>query len=317
MKGSAALIERVSAVADSAALGLAMRAWPEAEREAYEQALTATVRAGQARQVLLAAARVSGRLVAAQLGQVLPGKVAVVWPPAFERSGLGDEGALAPLLFARVLASAAVEGAELAQALTSVGDEKIQRQFQAGGFTRMAELLYLCAEVEGGSVQERALPFELAPFELAPFREGDGPRLAALVERTYAGTLDCPGLDGLRRTEDVLAGYRAVGQFRPELWSFVRWQGADVGCLLVNLHPEVRHAEIVYLALVPEVRGRGWGEWLAGQACAAARGAACERVVLAVDAANAPAIGMYQRAGFQEFDRRYVWVARLFGDVRK
>lgn len=312
MKGSAASIERVSAVADTAALGLAMRAWPEAEREAYEQSMMATLRAGEERQVLLAAARVSGRLVAAQLGQVLPGKVAVVWPPVVERTGLGDDGALVPLLFAQVLASARAEGAELAQALTSASDVEIQQHFLAGGFTRMAELLYLFAELEGRPAGEMELPFELAPLGV-----GDGRRLASVVERTYAGTLDCPGLDGLRRTEDVLAGYRAVGQFRPELWSIVRWQDADVGCLLVNLHPEVRHAEIVYLALVPEARGRGWGELLAGQACVAARQAACERVVLAVDATNGPAIGMYQRAGFQEFERRCVWIARLFGDGHK
>jgi len=307
-------IERAGASTDNVALRLATSVWPEAEREAYAQAMAATLRAGQERQILLIAARQGERLVAAQVGQVLPGNVALVWPPAVERADFSEDAttALVQNLFAQLLASAAVEGAELAQALTAVGDAVAQQQLQVGGFTRMAELRYLCAKIEGGPVREVALPFELSPFH-----DDDLQRLAALVERTYAGTLDCPGLDGLRSTQDVLRGYQAVGEFRPELWSFVRWQGADVGCLLLNLHPDVRHAEIVYLALVPEVRGRGWGELLARRACAAGRQASCERVVLAVDALNEPAIRMYERSGFHEFDRRCVWTAELFGARRK
>jgi ribosomal protein S18 acetylase RimI-like enzyme len=87
--------------------------------------------------------------------------------------------------------------------------------------------------------------------------------------------------------------------------------GQDIGCLLVNLHPEVRHAEIIYLALVPEVRGRQLGKLLVRQAQWLARQAGCERLVLAVDAANDPAILMYGATGFVEWDRRSVWVRAL------
>ena len=72
---------------------------------------------------------------------------------------------------------------------------------------------------------------------------------------------------------------KASGEFRPELWQIARHEDDDVGCLLVNLHPDVKHAEIVYLAVVPEVRGRGWGleltrhaQWLARQADVRASG---------------------------------------------
>jgi ribosomal protein S18 acetylase RimI-like enzyme len=65
------------------------------------------------------------------------------------------------------------------------------------------------------------------------------------------------------------------------------------------------------MGLIPEVRGRGWGlllikhaQWLAAQAN-------CNRVVLAVDAANEPAIRLYSLAGFSEFDRRTVWIKSL------
>jgi ribosomal protein S18 acetylase RimI-like enzyme len=42
-----------------------------------------------------------------------------------------------------------------------------------------------------------------------------------------------------------------------------------------------------------------------------AQQADCEHVVLAVDAANEPAIRMYQRAGFTAFDRRAVWMREI------
>ena len=79
----------------------------------------------------------------------------------------------------------------------------------------------------------------------------------------------------------------------------------------MNLHPDVRHAEIVYVALIPEVRGRRWGLELIKLALELARRASAERVVLAVDAANQPAIRLYNELGFFEFDRRAVWVRRL------
>ena len=84
-----------------------------------------------------------------------------------------------------------------------------------------------------------------------------------------------------------------------------------MGCLLVNLHPDVNHAEIVYLGLIPEVRGRGWGLLLTRRAQQLARERHCERVVLAVDAANEPAARLYADAGFSQFDRRAIWIRSL------
>jgi len=77
------------------------------------------------------------------------------------------------------------------------------------------------------------------------------------------------------------------------------------------VHLDVGHAEIVYVALIPEVRGRGWGMALIRQALALGRATNSQRVVLAVDAANEPAIRHYRAAGFFEFDRRAVWIKTL------
>ena len=62
------------------------------------------------------------------------------------------------------------------------------------------------------------------------------------------------------------------------------------------------------MGLIPEARGQEHGidivryaQWLAAEAGA-------ERLVLAVDAANAPAIRVYSAAGFQTWDRRSVFL---------
>ena len=95
---------------------------------------------------------------------------------------------------------------------------------------------------------------------------------------SYEGTLDCPALNGVRDLPDVLASYRACGEFDPaERW-FIACRGErDVGCLLLADHPDADQWEIVYVGLVPEERGRGSGlaltrhaQWLARQAGRAA-----------------------------------------------
>ena len=62
------------------------------------------------------------------------------------------------------------------------------------------------------------------------------------------------------------------------------------------------------MGLVPEARGKGWGVQIARHAVQLASQSNAERVVLAVDASNWPALAMYGRAGFAEWDRRTVYL---------
>jgi ribosomal protein S18 acetylase RimI-like enzyme len=298
-------IERCAPVDAKEVLALAAQAWPEAERAAYWKVMRDLIRGGQPERIVLLAARQGDQLLSAQVGQLLPGKVAVAWPPQFAVYRQ-DSRSLATLMSTRVVRELAAIGAELAQALLRCDDEATAAVFADVHFSHAADLLYMAAETTQLPVE----PFSL-PFDMEAFSPNQSQRLARLLERTYIGTLDCPQMDNLRKTEDVIVGYQAVGEFRPELWQIARHEGADVGCLLVNLHPEVEHAEVVYMALVPEVRGRGWGYLLARHAQWLAREAHCVRVVLAVDAANEPAICPYGRAGFLVFDRRAVWIKKL------
>jgi ribosomal protein S18 acetylase RimI-like enzyme len=81
----------------------------------------------------------------------------------------------------------------------------------------------------------------------------------------------------------------------------------DVGCLLLADHPAAGHAEIVYLGLVPEVRGRAWGLELVRHAKTLSHTMGHARVLAAVDAANRPAMAVYERAEFFVWNRRAVW----------
>ena len=129
-----------------------------------------------------------------------------------------------------------------------------------------------------------------------------------MIEETYIETQDIPALNGVREIQDVIEGYERTGDFAPQLWLFVQAQGRDVGVLLLADHPRQNQFELIYMGLIPTARGRGWGAKLAGHAQQLTMAAGRERLVLAVDALNDPAIRAYTRVGFVEWFRRSVFL---------
>jgi len=300
---SAIRVARCDPAIDKQALEIAARAWPATESLAYGQAIGNLIANGLADRVVLIATWQQNRVVAAQLGQMLAGNAAIVWPPQFEEVEAADRESIAAALGKQLAAALKQGGMHIAQSLVATGDAQSGKWLEIGGFSHAADLLYLAADASRDPAEPPQLPFELEAFTPSAKQ-----RLIDVIQRTYIGTLDCPQLDGLRKTADVIDGYQFVGEFRPELWFLVRNGTEDVGCLLMNLHPDVQHAEIIYLAVTPEVRGRGWGVLLAKFALWLARQTKSDRAVLAVDAANKPAVRMYAVAGFDVFDRREVWL---------
>jgi ribosomal protein S18 acetylase RimI-like enzyme len=63
--------------------------------------------------------------------------------------------------------------------------------------------------------------------------------------------------------------------------------------------------------VTPAFRQQGLGRKLTQQAQWLAAQDQCERLVLAVDAANEPAIAMYAAAGFWAWEERAIWVKSL------
>ncbi len=108
-----------------------------------------------------------------------------------------------------------------------------------------------------------------------------------------------------------MAGYRALGTFDPAHWLLVSEGPDDVGCVLLADHPSSDQAELVYLGVVPEARGRGIGLAMTRHAQWLAHCAGRGQLVVAVDAANTPALDVYAESGFVGWDRQSVFLREL------
>jgi ribosomal protein S18 acetylase RimI-like enzyme len=232
--------------------------------------------------------------------QPQPGRTAVLWPPQLVHA----EG----VSTANALAQAAEKeldrlDASLAQVLLPPGENSSIAVLSAIGFQHLADLLYLSCEANRfGTVPARS------DLSFVAYHDAEHERFARLVDQTYENTLDCAALNGVRCMDDVLDGYRATGTFHAENWLRVCGAGQDVGVVILADHPQAAHWELMYMGLVPAARGRGWGRQIVKHAQWLARCAGVERIVLAVDAVNEPALAMYRAAGFEAWDRRAVYV---------
>lgn len=247
---------------------------------------------------LLVAMRAEEILTAAWI-QVTAGQTAVVWIPAAAECPVAVE------LLPAVPRFLDEHGVSLAQFLVS-DESVIDSEFiTKAEFKKLAKLAYLTAD-------QRLFPSSLPKSELTfqSRASDDANRLGELLLRTYEESQDCPDLNGIRTSEEVLTGYREQGTFAPERWFFVQHNNRDIGALIMTEHTDSGNWELVYMGLVPAARGAGWGRqvleyalWQAGL-CGAAR------LVLAVDEANQPALDMYADAGLVAWDYRTVY-ARL------
>jgi len=64
---------------------------------------------------------------------------------------------------------------------------------------------------------------------------------------------------------------------------------------------------LIYMGLIPSVRGRGWGMELARYAQWLTRQAGRSQLLLGVDAGNWPAIRVYAAVGFRQWAERMVY----------
>jgi len=288
----------------SEALSLVFRRLSGEDRIQRVEALLADALSGRVSLAGLLEARRQGRLVGAMFSQVQVGNTAVVWPP---RLLPGEPMATARELIAAMDRWLAGQPVRVAHALLESVIDEDDALLRGGGYEPLAELLYLAS-------QEGAFPRcpPSGPLQFEPYRSTNHDRLARSVEATYHQTLDCPTLNGIRDVEDVLAGYRAVGAFAADRWLIVRHRARDVGCLLLAEHPEQDNVELVYMGLQASARGNGWGTHMARHAQWLTRKAGRPRLVLAVDAANAPAIAVYRAVGFELLERRKAYL-KVFG----
>jgi ribosomal protein S18 acetylase RimI-like enzyme len=246
-------------------------------------------------------ARRGRALRGAAWGQRQSGNIAVFWPPQLEA---GEDERTAYELTQAVISDLDETLVEMTQVFLSAPTAETVKVLWHVGFRHLADLMYMKCESSRFPLAAPE-PFEL---EYVPYDGMQRGRLINLIGQTYEDTLDCTALEGVRNIDNVLNGYQGTGVYRPENWLFVRSGGEDVGVLLLADHPKGRHWELMYVALVPAARGRGWGRQITRYAQWLARGANVERIVVAVDASNSPAVAMYRDSGFDLWDERAVYV---------
>lgn len=189
-------------------------------------------------------------------------------------------------------------GMSMIQSLLPPADGADVAAVRAGGYTLLADLLYLrrplnrpVAEPDAGLTWRR-------------FGEFDDAELLEVIGKTYSGSLDCPRLSGARRGEDILASHRDTGIYNPDTWWLAMRGGEPAGCILVNDVAARSEAEVVYLGVTPVHRGRGVGRAMLRRALRASAQRGLSAMTLAVDAANTYAIRIYEHEGFSRYDRR-------------
>jgi len=199
----------------------------------------------------------------------------------------------------------------LAQSLPEPREATTCSALSRAGFLRIGELMYM-RRVFGKPppVVPGDWPsgVSVVPASTLGPEERLDSALILAMEASYIETLDCPELCGIREGRDVLASHRATGVFDPALWWLVIEAGSPCGCMLISRCPDARSAELVYLGLAPRLRGRGIGSRLLAMGIERSRGPGLDEMTCAVDARNAPAIGLYERFGFRSFARRTAFV---------
>jgi mycothiol synthase len=273
---------------------------PEERRRQIDEVLACASQSEDSPFEGLLGARRNGRLVGAAFSQLHPDNNAIIWLPRLIE---GEAESTARSLLAAVYQWLSQQRAAVAQVLLPTRSQSDESLLQVGGFRRLSSLLYLVAPE---CVFPAAIPTSNLGIE--SYSATNHGRFVRMIEATYEGSCDCAGLEHVHSGEDALTRYCSTGESDPCGWLLVRDENRDVGCLLLADHPRHNNMELLYLGLIPAARGHGWGKWIARHAQWLARLAGRARLVLAVDAANRPAIQTYMAVDFQAWQKRWLYV---------
>lgn len=243
-------------------------------------------------------AQAGKRLIWSVLPMVSPGRTVLLFgaPAAFA----GGRTAAVWETLDRVCADYTARGVQLVQTLLDPADEVTISVYLERGFQWMAELIYM----------QRAIRRATAPpplpesFQLHAYSPHMHEAFAAAISASYEQSLDCPPLNGRRDMNDVIAGHQAAGEFDPADWLLLTHRDDPVAVLLLTRTSHGDGMELVYLGLSPHVRGRGLGDYLMRVAEARVVERKLQRLTLAVDSQNAPALRLYHRHGLRHVTRK-------------
>ncbi len=257
-----------------------------------------------------------------QLWWAMRGRQCVAAAMVFENPGHTG------LLFASPARAPEVDAAALADLVRRIGDFSLGRGLSLvqsllppeaqmerdvllqAGYAHLARLDYMSWDLR--RMSDRPSPAEM---EMRTAQECPTGTLEAVILSSYKQSLDCPALEGVRQIGNVVAGHRSSGLYRWQSWWIAHWSGQPAACLLLNDNPSTGAADVVYLGVGVEFRGRGIARAMLAHAGCDAWRRGIERLALAVDASNTPAVGLYKSVGFGVIYSREAYIlARAWDD---
>ena len=226
--------------------------------------------------------------------------------------GAGHENEAIQRLFDEAITAESARRTCLLQCLLDPADEGNRIKLQEMGFIDVAELVYM---------EKWQLPLSSMVEDCAgrwvTYDSQLHAEFANVITESYVDTQDCQVLRGLREIDDIIAGHKAAGLFSPQRW-LMRIDGDEAqGCILLNENPLHPTLEVAYVGVRPAHRRRGVGAALMSRAMTLAASERFERMTLAVDEKNAPAISLYEKLGFQRLTRRRALVFPLSSNPRQ
>ena len=281
---------------------------PSDEREAQLVSTLAAVERQEFSLENLCLALDGEQILGAVLAVRRPGGAAFLWPPVVRDTAAWET--VSRELLETVGRRVDNQQVVFMQCLLDPADVQGGAALEQGGVPHVTDLILLSRSLGGITAESPAAELSVECYTAALKS-----RFARVVERTYAGTLDCPVLAQSRTGEESLDSHRATGRFDPQAWRIYRSQGSDVGVLLLAEHPERDRWEVAYLGVVREARGRGIGrailqDGLRLAECSGKGRSGSSAIEIAVDAGNAPALRLYRSFGFAEL-RRFAVYLRL------
>ena len=196
----------------------------------------------------------------------------------------------------------------LIQCLLDPHQRRQRQALQDAGFDHLATLVYMQRDAD---LPPGPLDLTESGITCRQWSATHRDRFARAILASYEGTLDCPGLLGLRSIDEVIEGHQATGRFDPQDW-FVFYHGDDpVGVMLLSEVVQRAAYELVYLGLAPAFRGRGLARRILRFGLGVVHQRGASGVLLAVDEQNKPALRLYRNLEFKSTGRKSAMICAL------
>lgn len=183
---------------------------------------------------------------------------------------------------------------------------------QTLGYSFLGTLQYLALSLESNSEGDDSSG-STASFSPVIWTDSAN-SFGQLVSDTYEDSMDCPAFTEFRTADDLLHSYRTSPHFCEQGWHWVDAGEKRAGVLILSKHnadSDTPVAELTYMGVVPEMRGRSLGQAILAESIRWARHQGCGRLILAVDVVNDPARRLYEDRGFSPILRETVWGQRV------